>query len=82
MLIALIAPRPLLPTPAARTAGLTRILGAADSVAAFAIVVDAKDDRAAAFYRTFGFMSFPSRPGRLFLLAETAAAGWRKAQEK
>jgi predicted GNAT family N-acyltransferase len=53
---------------------VTRVLSAARSVAAFAIVVDAKDDGVVAFYRTFGFSPFPSRPRRLFLLAETAAA--------
>jgi GNAT superfamily N-acetyltransferase len=49
-----------------------RILGAARSVAVFAIVVDAKDDAAAAFYRRFGFQPFPLQPRRLFLLASTA----------
>lgn len=53
---------------------LRRILGAGRSVAVFAIVVDAKDERAAEFYRGFGFIPFPSRPRRLFLLASTAAA--------
>ncbi|HEX2136689.1 MAG TPA: GNAT family N-acetyltransferase [Microvirga sp.] len=51
-----------------------RILGAGRSVAVFAIVVEAKDDRAVAFYRGFGFAPFPSRPNRLFLLTSTAAA--------
>ena len=51
-----------------------RILGAARSVAVFAIVVDAKDDTAAAFYRRFGFQPFPFRPNRLFLLTSTALA--------
>jgi ribosomal protein S18 acetylase RimI-like enzyme len=51
-----------------------RILGAGRTLAVFAIVVDAKDDRAAAFYRTFGFTPFPSRANRLFLLTSTAAA--------
>ncbi len=50
-----------------------RILGAGQSVAVFAIVVDAKDDGAAAFYRAFGFLPFPSRPQRLFLLTSTAS---------
>lgn len=53
---------------------LRRILGAGRSVAVFAIVVDAKDERAAEFYRGFGFIPFPSRPRRLFLLASTATA--------
>jgi ribosomal protein S18 acetylase RimI-like enzyme len=51
-----------------------RILGAGRSVAVFAIVVDAKDERAVAFYRRFGFQPFPSRPNRLFLLASSAHA--------
>jgi len=51
-----------------------RILAAGRSVAVFAIVVDAKDERAIAFYRNFGFISFPSQPARLFLLASTAQA--------
>jgi GNAT superfamily N-acetyltransferase len=51
-----------------------RILGAARSVAVFAIVVDAKDDTAAAFYRRFGFQPFPLQPSRLFLLTSTALA--------
>jgi GNAT superfamily N-acetyltransferase len=51
-----------------------RILGAARSVAVFAIVVDAKDDTAALFYRRFAFQSFPLQPRRLFLLTSTALA--------
>jgi ribosomal protein S18 acetylase RimI-like enzyme len=51
-----------------------RILGAARSVAVCAIVVDAKDHAAAAFYRRFGFQPFPLQPRRLFLLTSTALA--------
>jgi ribosomal protein S18 acetylase RimI-like enzyme len=50
-----------------------RILGAGRSLAVFAIVVDAKDDRAIAFYESFGFRAFPNRPKRLFLLTSTTA---------
>ena len=50
-----------------------RILDAARSLAVFAIVVDAMDERAAAFYRRFGFSPFPSRPLRLFMPASDAA---------
>lgn len=50
-----------------------RILSAAQSLAVFAIIVDAKDERAAAFYEGFGFRRFPLRPDRLFLLASSAA---------
>ncbi len=59
--------------------GIRRILGAGRSIAVFAIVVDAKDERAAEFYRAFGFRAFPSRPRRLFLPTATAAAGLEKA---
>ena len=57
---------------------IRRILGAGRSIAVFAIVVDAKDDDAVAFYRRYGFQPFPSRPMRLFLPAKTAAAGFEK----
>jgi GNAT superfamily N-acetyltransferase len=51
-----------------------RILGAGRTVAVFAIVVDAKDNRVIDFYRRFGFQPFPSRPNRLFLLTSAALA--------
>jgi GNAT superfamily N-acetyltransferase len=51
-----------------------RILGVGRSVAVYAIVVDAKDERAARFYEQFGFRSFPLRRNRLFLPTATAAA--------
>ncbi len=52
-----------------------RILAAGHSIAVFAIVVDAKDEPAANFYKAFGFQAFPLRPRRLFLLTATAARG-------
>lgn len=43
-------------------------------IAAYAFVVDAKDDAARAFYERYGFMRLPSAGSRLFLpLAEIAA---------
>lgn len=54
---------------------IQRVLRAGLSIAVYAIVVDAKDERAADFYRAFGFRPFPLRPERLFLPAATAAAG-------
>lgn len=51
-----------------------RILGAAQSLAVFAIIVDAKNVRAEAFYEGFGFRRFPLHQNRLFLLASEAAA--------
>ena len=53
---------------------VSRIVSVGQSVAVFAIVADAKDERAASFYRRFGFQAFPSRPDRLFLLTSTALA--------
>jgi ribosomal protein S18 acetylase RimI-like enzyme len=50
-----------------------RILSAARSLAVFAIMVDAKDERAAIFYERLGFRRFPLRPNRLFLLASSSA---------
>ena len=57
---------------------IRRILGAGSSVAVFAILVDAKDDRAADFYKGFGFRSFPLRPNRLFLPTAIAVAAVEK----
>jgi len=51
-----------------------RILSAGRSMAVFAVVVDAKDERAAEFYRAFGFAPFPDRATRLFLPTATAQA--------
>jgi GNAT superfamily N-acetyltransferase len=58
-----------------------RVLAATESVAAYAIVVDAKDERGRRFYESHGFVSLPSRPDRLFLLTETAAAALEAAAE-
>ena len=57
---------------------IRRILEASRTLAVFAIVVDAKDERAVSFYESFGFRPFPSRPDRLFLPASTAAAALEK----
>lgn len=57
---------------------IRRVLGASRSLAVFAIVVDAKDEGAAAFYGRYGFQRFPQRPQRLFLPTTTAAAGFGK----
>lgn len=57
---------------------IRRILGASKTLAVFAIVVDAKDERAVKFYEAYGFQAFPLTPRRLFLLASTAAAAFAK----
>lgn len=46
---------------------LNRILLATQSLAVHALIVDAKDDGAAAFYGKYGFIPFPSEERRLFL---------------
>lgn len=56
-----------------------RALEGARSLAVFAIVVDAKDENAAAFYRDFGFAPFPSRPLRLFMPASDAGEAVSRA---
>lgn len=61
---------------------LTRVLAASKSVAAYAIVVDAKDDHGKRFYEEHGFIPLASRPRRLFLLTETAAAALDAASRR
>jgi GNAT superfamily N-acetyltransferase len=56
-----------------------RILGAARSLAVFAIVVDAKDHKALAFYQDFGFVPFPNRVRRLFMPASEAVEALSRA---
>ena len=50
---------------------IRRVVRASAAIAVYAIVVDAKDDRANAFYERYGFRSFPSTPRRLFLPLQT-----------
>ena len=51
-----------------------RILSASKTLAVFAIVVEAKNAGAIAFYEGFGFRLFPLHPDRLFLLTSSAAS--------
>jgi predicted GNAT family N-acyltransferase len=46
---------------------LNRSLAASRLVASAAVVVDAKDDQATAFYRKYGFLELPGMTRRLFL---------------
>jgi hypothetical protein len=46
---------------------LRRALEASREVASAAVVADAKDDAAAAFYRRYEFVPFADLPNRLFL---------------
>lgn len=52
---------------------LYRARGHSDTLGAAAVIVDAKDEAAAAFYEHFGFQRFPDRPDRLFLPMKTIA---------
>ena len=58
---------------------IRRVIGAARSLAVFAIVVESMDEKAAAFYRGFGFTAFPNRPLRLFMPASEAAEAVSRA---
>lgn len=51
---------------------LKRIVGASETSAVYAVVVDAIDEKAVAFYERVGFIKFPKIPQRLFLPIETA----------
>jgi predicted GNAT family N-acyltransferase len=46
---------------------LNRCLSGSKQVASAAVIVDAKDDGAAAFYKKYGFIELPKTPKRLFL---------------
>lgn len=59
---------------------IRRIVSAASTLAVFAIVVEAKDEQAVTFYRSFGFMPFPNRPFRLFLPVADAIEAVSRAQ--
>lgn len=48
-----------------------RILHAAETLAVYALVVDAKNDSARAFYERYGFRRFPDTLSRLFIPIET-----------
>ncbi len=50
---------------------IRRVVRASDMVGVYAMVVDAKNDRALAFYERYGFRSFPSTARRLFLPLRT-----------
>ncbi len=50
---------------------LRRSLDAAANIAAMAVLVDAKDEAAEAFYRHFSFLPLQQRPARLYLSMKT-----------
>ena len=50
---------------------LQRALEHSRSIASFAVVVDAKDEKAKNFYQSYGFIELPGHPRRLFLPMKT-----------
>ena len=52
---------------------LKRALEHSRNIASVAVVVDAIDENAHAFYRRYGFIEIPNRPNRLFLPMKTVA---------
>jgi ribosomal protein S18 acetylase RimI-like enzyme len=50
---------------------IRRVVRASTTIAVYALIVDAKNERAQAFYERYGFRAFASQPGRLFLPLET-----------
>lgn len=54
---------------------------AGSQIAAFALIVDAKDDEAAAFYRHYGFIELASSSLRLFLPLATVSASRKTTSE-
>lgn len=52
-----------------------RVLHAAETLAAYALVVDAKNEDACAFYEHYGFLRFSNTPSRLFIPIDTLRRG-------
>ncbi len=50
---------------------IRRVVRASTTIAVYAIIADAKSERAQAFYERYGFRAFASAPRRLFLPLET-----------
>ena len=53
---------------------LQRVAQASQVMAVYAVIVDALNNRAAEFYRQFGFIPLPSQPLRLFLPLDSVIA--------
>ena len=52
---------------------MAKVLAQSAAIATYALVVDAKDAQAAAFYTRYDFIPFPTYPLRLFLPTATIA---------
>ena len=51
---------------------------ASQDIGSVAVIVDAKDDKAAGFYERYGFRRFNDPPLRLYLMMATIAASSRR----
>nr|WP_198521533.1 hypothetical protein [Rhizobium sullae] len=51
---------------------ICRVVRASATLMVCAVIVDAKNDRAAAFYERYGFRAFATEQRRLFLPLETS----------
>ena len=56
---------------------LKKALGHSRNIASVAVVVDAIDENARAFYRRYGFIDIPNHPNRLFMPMKTVAQLFR-----
>jgi len=52
---------------------LSRVLAASQTMAVYAVLVDAKSERVKVFYERLGFRALPVQPPRLFLPLATVA---------
>ena len=52
---------------------MAKVLEQSVAIATYALIVDAKDAQAAAFYARYDFIAFPGNPLRLFLPVSTIA---------
>jgi GNAT superfamily N-acetyltransferase len=60
---------------------LARCAAAADEIGGRAVVVHAKDDAAASFYRRYGFQAMPQNPSHLYVLMKDLQASIRRSLE-
>jgi predicted GNAT family N-acyltransferase len=61
---------------------LRKALQNSANVASWAVVVDAKDEEAAAFYKRYGFIPLPTKPNRLFLPMNSISKMFKQEAEK
>jgi predicted GNAT family N-acyltransferase len=60
---------------------LKRALEHSRKIASFSVLVDAKDQKAADFYRSYGFTDLPDHPNRLFMPMQTVEESFGRSSE-